>query len=117
METTNDDLDVHFRVDKNKMKQDANTVQENTKTLLGNEKSDSSLPQSLSASNLGDIHDLDNFFYDDLLLDELRRLVRIWRIRLSISCCVDLSGTDQGGAKCNAARIMPISVHSIVDVD
>ncbi len=45
METTNDDLDVHFRVDKNKMKQDANTVQENTKTLLGNEKSDSSLPQ------------------------------------------------------------------------
>jgi hypothetical protein len=45
MQTTNGDLDVHFRVDENKMKQDANTGQENTKTFLGNEKSDSSLPQ------------------------------------------------------------------------
>lgn len=45
IKSTNDDLDIHFRVDKDKMKQDANTVQENTKVLLGNEKGDTSLPR------------------------------------------------------------------------
>jgi len=44
MESSNDELDVHFRVDKDKMKQDADAVQQNTKDLFGNEKSDRSLP-------------------------------------------------------------------------
>lgn len=44
-QTAKDELDVHFRVDKDKMKQDANAVQENTNVLLGKERSDSSLPR------------------------------------------------------------------------
>ena len=31
-------LDVHFQVDKSKMQQDANTVEEKTKALFGTEK-------------------------------------------------------------------------------
>jgi hypothetical protein len=44
-QSAKDELDVHFRVDKDKMKQEANAVQENTKVLIGNEKSESSLPR------------------------------------------------------------------------
>lgn len=44
MTTTNESvtekLDVHFQVDRDKMKQDANTVEDKTKALFSSDKSD-----------------------------------------------------------------------------
>jgi len=37
-EQSSEKLDVHFQVDKSKMQQDANTVEEKTKALLGTDK-------------------------------------------------------------------------------
>lgn len=44
-EPLSEKLDVHFQVDKNKMQQDANTVEEKTKALLGTDKDDRLSPQ------------------------------------------------------------------------
>ena len=38
-------LDIHFQVDKSKMQQDANKVEEKTKALLGTDKDDRLSPQ------------------------------------------------------------------------
>lgn len=44
-EPLSEKIDVHFQVDKNKMQQDANTVEEKTKALLGTDKDDRLSPQ------------------------------------------------------------------------
>ena len=38
-------VDVNFKVDADKMKQDANTLEEKTKALLSSEKNDAPLPR------------------------------------------------------------------------